>query len=499
MKRVKPRSKHKSQRVKPATKPKLSFFSRLARPLHVFIILILAFGFSTVGKAAEKFKKAVKTKKTNLKATFASLLTARAWGYFKPIWDLKNSDGLPPAAQFDVFAEDTEQRIEKSFRVSPSLKGRVSFWFDVYTRFSSHFKIVHDKDNPEIIYGYLDFRPLYHTLPPRLAARKAHQIEERVIKELKERVAEAMDVSKNKDPRLTEEEKIGIRNLLLRFQIDTPQEAVKPIKRIRAQTGQKDAFLKGIHRSKKLLPQIETFFTDRNLPVALARLPFVESSFNPSAYSKVGASGLWQFMPDTAKLFSPRATKTELRDPVNQSKSAARMFTILRDKFDDWGLAITSYNSGAGRVKRIADRENVATIEALLKIKLGKGSLGFAGANFYSEFLAAVMAEAYQDKIFSSREMHIARLKLPRRIQSLFDHTPVPVTPPQPLVLAPKVIAVKSVRATFKVKRSGKKMTRARKRSNVRSLRAHAKKKQHMKLAAQRVGRTFKRRARSQA
>ena len=304
--------------------------------------------------------------------------------------------------------------------------------------------------------------------------------------------------------------------MLAKFDIRTPDEAARPIRRIRAQSGQKDAFLKGIHRSRKLLPEIEAMFKEKGLPVALARLPFVESSFNPSAYSKVGAMGMWQFMPDTAKRFAPHASRRELVDPVKQSKSAVKMFTILKSKFADWGLAITSYNSGAGRVQRIADTYGAHDIEGLLKLPIERGKLGFAGTNFYCEFLAAVLAEGYQDKIFTSSEMQLARLNLSRKIQSLFDSTS---TKPAPLASAAAPSKGKSARVRpvgvelttkaeiVRIARDAAQKAPARKtnsvaqsgRHKVRTLRAHTRKKTYAMRSTRKPPKNHNHRARSSA
>ena len=66
--------------------------------------------------------------------------------------------------------------------------------------------------------------------------------------------------------------------------------------RLRYQAGQRDQFTRGIMQSGRYLRQMEEIFKEEGLPIELTRLPFVESSFNLSAKSKVGASGIWQFM-----------------------------------------------------------------------------------------------------------------------------------------------------------------------------------------------------------
>ncbi len=431
-------------------KPDPSFFERLIGPLRLVLILVLTFGISSVGRAAEKIKRTINSKKKNLKASYAALLTNKAWGYFHPIWSPDSQKDLPaPVAGLDNALDDSESRIERPFRVASSMKGRVSFWIDIYARFSSQFRVVHDKDNPELIYGYIDFSPLYRTMPERMARARAYQIEQRILKELKERVAEAMEVSRPKEPKLTPEEKQSVRDLMAKASIRNAEDASKPIRRIRSQTGQKDNFLKGLARSAKLLPEIEAIFREKGLPVALARLPFVESSFNPSARSKVGASGMWQFMPDTAKRFVAKGSKQNLSEPMFQSRSAARLFTILHEKFDDWGIAVTAYNSGATRLANMVERHGATNIQSLLNVPLGRGNLGFAGSNFYSEFLAAVTVEAYKDRIFSASEIRVSGMNLSRRIQSLFVHEKVEAAPVKVAEVKSKskaVVKVKHVR-----------------------------------------------------
>lgn len=458
------KSKPKKQRVA-ATR-----FEKMLSPLRLFLVLVLTFGFSSVGRAAEKIRRGFKNKKANLKASYQALLTAKAWGYFRPAWTQGDAREMtPPLEGIEKVMDDPESRIESDFRVRSGLKSRVAFWIDIYARFTSEYRVLHDKDNPELIYGYLDFRPLFRSMPRGMAKSRAHQIEDRVIKELKERIAEAMEVSKPKQPHLTPDEKDKLRQLLAEHGIRSAEDALRPIRRVRAQTGQKDHFLKGIQRSAKLIPQVEEIFKQHSLPVALARLPFVESAYNRNAVSKVGAMGMWQFLPETARRFAPSASWGELSDPLKQSKSAARMFSILRGKFDDWGLAVTSYNSGAVRVKRIADQNNANNVERLIRVPLKKGNLGFAGNNFYCEFLAALYVENYKDRIFSSHEMQVARLDVSRKVQSLLSSQATEDKAP--------MVELKPVAPVKKAPAKARKLTKKEKRAKLRLVNAHSKKK----------------------
>lgn len=159
-----------------------------------------------------------------------------------------------------------------------------------------------------------------------------------------------------------------------------------PTRELRTQTGIKERFQAGINRSFKYLPMILKIFKSHQLPRELALLPHVESSFDPRARSKVDARGMWQIMPDTAKMFS-FFSKKALHDPEKSTELAAK---ILKSKFEyvggHWPLAVTAYNHGqAGVVRAI---QNVGSTDICEIIKYYEGSrFGFASKNFYAQFL----------------------------------------------------------------------------------------------------------------
>lgn len=96
----------------------------------------------------------------------------------------------------------------------------------------------------------------------------------------------------------------------------------------------------------------------RGMPTELALLPFVESAYNPSAYSKAKASGLWQFIPSTALSYNLQLDfwHDQRRDPVASTHAALDYLTYLYDFQGDWYLALASYNWGEGAVRRALDK-----------------------------------------------------------------------------------------------------------------------------------------------
>jgi len=340
-----------------------------------------------------------------------SLLQQPAWDYFHPAW--KKEEGwnllpvmdnkefkLPtPTADVSDLLTDPENRIEPQFEVTPGLKRRVLFWMEIYAKYSSRFKVIHDRFDPGIIYGVVDVRPLYRVFGTGSDTEvRVAEIERKVEKELKQRLAEAIGISPG--TKMSPQERDEIRNFLSSLGALSAPETAKLIGSIRSQTGQRDMFLQALYRSGNLLPHIESVFRRNNLPAALARIPFVESSFNVKALSSVGAVGIWQFMPETAKQMSHSDENSRWVDPLKQTANAARLFQIYRSMLPDWGTTVTSYNSGVGHVRRMVQKYHVKGVEGLLMVQ-GSDGLGFAGQNFYSEFLAANLVEAYKEKIFS--------------------------------------------------------------------------------------------------
>ena len=111
------------------------------------------------------------------------------------------------------------------------------------------------------------------------------------------------------------------------------------------------------------MPIFEEALEMYQLPLELKYLPIIESALNPKAVSRVGAAGLWQFMPGTGKQYGLKLNSLvdERRDPVLSSQAAARYLRDLYKIFGDWNLVIAAYNCGPENINKAIRRANNVT------------------------------------------------------------------------------------------------------------------------------------------
>jgi membrane-bound lytic murein transglycosylase D len=151
--------------------------------------------------------------------------------------------------------------------------------------------------------------------------------------------------------------------------------------------GVRRTFARWLKRSEQYLPYIREVLKAEGLPEDLAFLPFAESGFNPRAYSRAGAAGMWQFMPYTGKVYGLKVDwwVDERRDPYKSTHAAAAYLKKLHGMFDDWYLALAAYNAGEGRISRELKRTGA---DNFFDMTAGPCTLHRETRNYVPKFMA---------------------------------------------------------------------------------------------------------------
>lgn len=313
---------------------------------------------------------------------------------------------------FRPYLMDFDDRVSDLFPVDSYFYPNVLFWFLIYTQFESSSVVIHDKTNLSIIYKVLDFSSLHKKdLPRNTIYVLQDKISEDKVDELRRDLEElsmnpySLSTSSKNILRALKQAGIGLPTSLS----DRSIFFTELKKNLRTQTGQKNFIKSGIVESLPYQSFLFKLFEDKKLPKELLAIPFLESSFNPRAHSKVSAAGAWQFMPLISSYYLPkRAKNLDYRFNVGLSSvAAAKLISENYRILKTWDLAVTAYNSGTKhllKTKRGLNRNDVS-LEDVIKHSDSK-HFGFASKNFYSEFLALVHTLAYQEELFEGLHSH---------------------------------------------------------------------------------------------
>ncbi|MEN8180968.1 MAG: LysM peptidoglycan-binding domain-containing protein [Myxococcota bacterium] len=278
------------------------------------------------------------------------------------------------------------------FPLPPSLEGRVRFWIRIYSEVGTDGGLLHDPDDLAVVYQVVRY--------PGVSSRTR----ERKVKADKKRYASILrTLAGGKRTGLSKHEA----RVLALFPKGVSNKTLShAARRVRFQLGQADKFRAGIARSGAWEDYIRGVLHERGVPEQLGALPHVESSFNPSAHSHAGASGIWQFTRGTGRRYM-RVDHVidERRDPLLATVAAARLLRANYESTGAWPLAITAYNHGAAGMRRAVSRLGTRDIGVIVE-KYSSRTFGFASRNFYAEFLAALHVSMNHQEFFGEVERH---------------------------------------------------------------------------------------------
>jgi membrane-bound lytic murein transglycosylase D len=281
----------------------------------------------------------------------------------------KNAEREAPA-----YAPSTE------FPLPAGLEDNVTFWRNVYTKWSRGKVIIHDDRYMGLVY---EVATLPGAIEPSYTPRQKD-----FVRSLRERWSDRLRVLER---RVASRASLSPAERELKEKIARdagPGALFGAAERVRSQRGVREQYLAGLERSGRWEPAFREVFRRHGLPEDLALLPHVESSFQANARSSVGASGMWQFIRSTGGSYmTVNSSIDERLDPVVAADAAARYLKNSYSKLRSWPLALTSYNHGLGGMMRA--KERYGTDMGRIVREYDGRYFGFASRNFYAQFLAA--------------------------------------------------------------------------------------------------------------
>ncbi len=323
-------------------------------------------------------------------------------------------------------------KCSKNFPCPKELERRIDFWIQVFKGWDSKTAIFHDPEVPERVYSVV---------------RTGDGCSRRVAKKIKKERKKIKTGLYNAAAKVESGASLNsgdVFHFSKLFPSGNPSQMRRAAENIRCQSGVKDSFLAGLQRFNRYSYLVDTVMQQYGLPPEIRYLPFVESSYNPAAYSKAGAAGMWQIMPRTARTLGLEldATLDERLDPEAATRAAARYLVKSRNSLTELArsidpnitdqeinpFVITSYNYGLNGMRRAIRAVGPDYLSVLQNYKSPKFQI--AVKNFYSSFLAArhvtINAQKYFENITKEEKIVYQAVVLKNaasvvRIKSVFS------------------------------------------------------------------------------
>ena len=276
---------------------------------------------------------------------------------------------------------------DERFPQPPELQADVDFWVDVFTRYGTDEGVLHDNRYLDVVYETL-------SIPENLSRRERQR---RVDQHRKKIQSTLRTLATGKRSNLTAEE---TRILALWPATVSDEELSAAANRIRYQHGLRQRMQRSLERAGRWRAYINDEFQKLGVPIEIAALPHVESSYNPEARSHVGASGIWQFTRSTGRRFMRvDHVVDERNDPFAATRGAGKLLAYNYSLTGNWPMAITAYNHGLGGVRRAMKQFGDNNYVEILRNYKGR-TFGFASRNFYVAFLAAMEVDQNVERYF---------------------------------------------------------------------------------------------------
>lgn len=286
-----------------------------------------------------------------------------------------------------IAATVTQANDDHLFPRPTELEPDVNFWLSIFTEYTTSEGVLHDNRNLAVVYEKI-------ALPEGADRRQRQRLSEQRREHYKKIL---QTLASGKRTGLSAEER---RVLDLWPENVTTAELADAVGRIRFQLGLSDRFQEGLRRAGQYRQHVNEEFTSLGVPLALAALPHVESSYNVAARSHVGASGIWQFTQSTGRRFMRvDHVLDERNDPFLATTAAGKLLAYNHSIAGNWPMAITAYNHGLAGVRRAMSQYGDNSYVDILRKYNGR-TFGFASRNFYVAFLAAKEVDQNPERYF---------------------------------------------------------------------------------------------------
>ena len=320
--------------------------------------------------------------------------------------------GLAAAAPDWLPAAGDAARIKK-LHVPRSLRKRVNFWKSVWGKRSNHVHLLVDKRRPWVIHNTVDCRRLFKSGAP--TAKKERQCGHLIAK------------AKKKVVRKLRRQRRRPRRALLKAFGRNRRLAKTAYKNIIKIEGRQESLQRALERGDLFLADVEKVFAAVGLPASLARMTIIESLANATAVSPAGAVGAYQFVADTARYYlMVRDGVDERLDPLREGWAAARYLKELHKQFRSWPLALTAYNTGPTRLKRMIKRRRTRDVGKLAD-RGDYGSFGFDGQNYYAQIAAVIELTAKFNGRPNNHNTKVYRLPRPMPLSEVAECLETPI------------------------------------------------------------------------
>jgi membrane-bound lytic murein transglycosylase D len=276
---------------------------------------------------------------------------------------------------------------QELFPVPAELQRDVDFWIDIFSHYTTAQGVLHDNRNLSIVYERVD-----------LSANMGRRDRQRQVAKRRDHIRAILrTLASGKRDNLNAEEA----QVLALWPADVSNATLNAaVSQVRYQQGLRDRFEEGLVRSGRWRDYIENELSALGVPIELAALPHVESSYNPDARSHVGASGIWQFTRSTGRRFMRiDHVMDERNDPFIASRAAGQLLAYNYSITGNWPMAITAYNHGLSGARRAMREFGDNAYAEIMRNYKGR-TFGFASRNFYVAFVAAKHVDQNADTYF---------------------------------------------------------------------------------------------------